>query len=93
MIYNEARVEMLRRRYPEGTRICIDSMENDPLAIPQGTLGTVQFIDGIGTIHCKFDNGRYLRVIFGEDSFHKINQEQDPENEQAEEIEEPNTSM
>jgi hypothetical protein len=30
MIYDQNKVEMLRQRYPEGTRICLDSMENDP---------------------------------------------------------------
>ena len=27
MIYNQNKVEMLRQRYPEGTRICVDSMD------------------------------------------------------------------
>ena len=56
MIYNEKRVEMLRQRYPEGTRICLDSMDNDPRPIPPGTKGIVQFVDDAGTLHCKFDN-------------------------------------
>ena len=35
MIYNEKKVETLRQRYPEGTRICLDSMDNDPRPIHQ----------------------------------------------------------
>ncbi len=29
MIYNQNKVEILRQRYPEGTRICVDWMDND----------------------------------------------------------------
>lgn len=76
MIYNEKKVEMLRQRYPEGTRICLDSMDNDPRLIPPGTKGIVQFVDDAGTLHCKFDNGRTLGVIPDVDKFHKIAQEQ-----------------
>ena len=28
MIYNQNKVEILRQRYPEGTRICVDSMDD-----------------------------------------------------------------
>lgn len=76
MIYNEKKVETLRQRYPEGTRICLDSMDNDPRPIPPGTKGIVQFVDDAGTLHCKFDNGRTLGVIPDVDKFHKIEQEQ-----------------
>ena len=77
MIYNEKKVETLRQRYPEGTRICLDSMDNDPRPIPPGTKGIVQF-----------DNGRTLGVIPDVDKFHKIEQEQAmaDEQEKSEEI-------
>ena len=74
-MYNRRKIEMLRERYPEGTRICLDSMGNDPNPIPSGTKGTVQFVDDIGTVFCKFDNGRSLGVIPGEDGFHTIEEE------------------
>ncbi len=80
---------MLKQRYPKGTRICLDSMENDPRPIPSGTKGTVQFVDDCGTVHCAFDNGRSLGVIPGEDSFHVIQQKEV----QIEEIEEPEMDM
>ena len=88
MIYNEKKVETLRQRYPEGTRICLDSMDNDPRPIPPGTKGIVQFVDDAGTLHCKFDNGRTLGVIPDVDKFHKIEQEQAmaDEQEKSEEI-------
>lgn len=84
MIYNEKKVEMLRQRYPEGTRICLDHME-DLCPVESGTCGTVQFVDDAGTLHCKFDDGRMLGVIPDVDKFHKIDQEQTQTDEQAEE--------
>jgi len=84
MIYSEKKVEMLRQRYPEGTRICLDHME-DLCPVESGTCGTVQFVDDAGTLHCKFDDGRMLGVISDVDKFHKIDQEQTQTDEQAEE--------
>ncbi len=69
-------VQFYKENYPKGTRIEVDYMGNDPNPIAPGTAGTVQFVDDIGTIHCIFDNGRYLGLVPGEDSFHIIQQEQ-----------------
>ena len=87
MVYNEKKVELLRQRYPEGTRICLDHME-DLCPVESGTCGWVQFVDDAGTLHCKFDNGRTLGVIPDVDKFHKIEQEQAmaDEQEKSEEI-------
>ena len=84
MIYNEKKIEMLRQRYPEGTRICLDHME-DLCPVESGTCGTVRFVDDAGTLHCKFDNGRMLGVIPDVDQFHKIDQEQAQNDTQTEE--------
>ena len=53
-MYDKKKVETLKRRYPQGTRICVDSMENDPRPIPPGTKGTVDFVDDIGTFPDSF---------------------------------------
>ena len=82
IIYNQNKVEMLRQRYPEGTRICVDSMD-DYCPIESGTFGTVEFVDDAGTLHCKFDNGRTLGVIPDVDDFHVVKQEQQQTNEQT----------
>ena len=84
MIYDKNKVELLRQRYPEGTRICLEHME-DLCPVESGTCGTVEFVDDAGTLHCKFDNGRMLGVIPDVDQFHKIVQEQAQTDEQAEE--------
>ena len=95
MVFNEKRIEMMKQRYPEGSRICLDSMENDPNPIPPGTKGTVQSVDDVGTVFCKFDNGRSLGMIPGEDSFHKIQEEKlTEEMEESEDLsEEPDMNM
>ena len=87
MVYNEKKVELLRQRYPEGTRICLDHME-DLCPVESGTCGWFQLVDDAGTLHCKFDNGRTIGVIPGVDDFHVIREG----SEQTEE-EEMNMSM
>lgn len=62
-------VEMLKEKYPPGTRICLENMGDDPRPIAPGTKGTVRLVDDWGTVHCNFDNGRRLGLIPGEDSF------------------------
>ena len=86
MYYNKENVERLRQRYPEGTRICLDQMNDDPFPVESGTFGKVDHVDDIGTLHCIFDNGRTLGVIPDVDKFHKIDQEQTQTDEQTEEI-------
>ena len=86
MYYNKENVERLRQRYPEGTRICLDQMNDDPFPVESGTFGKVDHVDDIGTLHCIFDNGRTLGVIPDVDKFHKIDQEQTQTDQQTEEI-------
>lgn len=71
MFVDEKMVERIKEKYPEGTRIVLDKMGDDPRPIPPGTKGTVVHVDDIGTVHCNFDNGRRLGLVPGEDSFHK----------------------
>lgn len=63
-------IERLRRQYPAGTRITLHSMD-DPQAPPPGTKGTVAYVDDMGQIGVKWDNGSALSLIPGEDSFSK----------------------
>jgi hypothetical protein len=65
-------VKSIKERYPQGTRIKLNYM-NDSQAVQSGTLGTVAYVDDMGTIHMKWDNGRSLGLVVGEDSFEVIN--------------------
>mgnify|MGYP002857433269 CR=1 FL=1 len=65
-------VERIKQQYPPGTRIQLEQMNDDPMPVEPGMCGTVKFVDDIGTIHCQFDNGRFLGVIWGVDMFHII---------------------
>ena len=61
--------DFIKEQYPPGTRIRLNSMEDPYAPIAPGTEGEVDFVDDIGTIHMKWDNGRSLALIPGEDSF------------------------
>lgn len=71
-LYNDKRISWLKRVFPEGTRICLEKMVDDPYPVEPNTLGTVGHVDDAGTIHCNFDNGRSLGVIYGVDKFHIV---------------------
>jgi hypothetical protein len=68
--------ELVKEQYPEGTRVEVISMGDDPNPIPSGTRGTVSVVDDIGTVFCDFDNGRHLGLIYGEDNFRKLTDEE-----------------
>lgn len=68
---NEKLVERLERMYPEGARVKLIHMD-DVQAPPPGTLGTVDLIDDVGTIHVTWDNGSTLGVAYGEDKIIRI---------------------
>lgn len=62
-------VDRLRQRYPAGTRIeCL--FMNDPYSpITAGEFGTVIGVDDAGDLLMRWDSGRSLKLIPGEDSF------------------------
>lgn len=75
---NERQIKALRERYPAGTRIRLNHMDDPYAPVPDGTIGEVQYIDDAGNVHMKWDNGRSLSLIPGEDDFTIItNHEED----------------
>jgi hypothetical protein len=66
------RAKVYKEMYPKGTRIELIDMDDPYASIESGTKGTVEFVDDIGQIHMKWDNGRTLALIPGEDSFKVI---------------------
>jgi hypothetical protein len=69
---NERQLEALRERYPEGTLIRLNRMDDPYAPVPPGTIGEVQMVDDGGNIHMKWQNGRTLSLIEGVDDFQVI---------------------
>lgn len=64
-------IEMLRAKYPNGTRVRLVKMD-DVQAPPIGTEGTVVGVDSIGNLLMHWDNGSGLNVVYGADEVEKI---------------------
>ena len=65
-------LKALREQYPVGTRIRLVQM-NDPYSkLKPGDLGTVEFIDDMGSIFCAWDCGSHLGVVYGVDYVVKV---------------------
>ena len=60
---SKQRIEFLRKEYPAGTRVTLVAMD-DVHAPPIGTKGTVLWVDDIGSLIMKWDNGSGLNVVF-----------------------------
>ena len=69
-------VQELREQYPPGTRIELIYMEDLYSKLQPGTRGTVIQIDYIGTIHCNWDSGSGLGLVYGEDRFRKLTEQE-----------------
>ncbi len=82
---NRNEVERIRNQYPIGTRIELLLTMDDMQGIEKGTKGTVIGVDDIGTIHMKWDNGRGLGLIPGEDNFKVLSISQEEKIEKSEE--------
>ena len=68
---NRAFVDAMRRLFAPGMRIKLMLMK-DPSGVPEGTIGTVDFVDDAGQIQMSWDNGSSLALIYGEDVFQII---------------------
>ena len=62
-------VKFIKEQYPPGTRIRLNSMNNPYAPVTPGTEGVVDVVDDDGQLHMKWDNGRTLAIVPGEDSF------------------------
>ena len=62
------KIGIIKSMYPHGTRIRLIKMM-DTTPVRENTLGTVMFVDDIGQIHVKWDDGNSLALIPGIDQF------------------------
>ena len=65
-------VKNIKNRYPQGCRVICNYCADIYNPITQGEKGTVDFVDDMGTVHIKWDNGRYFGMCLEEDSISKI---------------------
>lgn len=65
------RADGIKQRYPKGTTVRLGHMEGE-VGMPPGLTGTVSFVDDIGQIHVKWENGRTLALETDVDSFQVI---------------------
>ena len=87
------RAQMIKDRYPVGTRIMLLHMGSDQRPIEPNSKGTVVAVDDIGTVHCDFDNGRSLGMIPGEDTFRTLTAEEIAEEQSVDESEAPTMKL
>ena len=65
-----------KEAYPPGTRIMLLSMNDPHNPVESGTRGTIEYVDDVGTLHMKWDNGRSLALCSDADEFRKLSQEE-----------------
>ena len=64
-------MEKVNSQYKPGTNIRLISMSGES-QMKEGLMGTVDFIDDIGQIHMKWENGSSLALIEGIDKFEVV---------------------
>lgn len=69
---SQKEVEKIKEQYPIGTRIELIHMDDPYAPIEPGVQGVIEGVDDAGTLHMKWDNGRPLGIVPGEDHFKVI---------------------
>lgn len=56
-------------KHLEGKRVRVVTSTDPYDPLPAGLEGTVTLVDGVGTVHVEWDNGRTLGLVHGADSW------------------------
>ena len=67
-----AQLDLVRARYPKGTRVELVYTSDPYTKLQPGTKGTVSFVDAMGTVFIDWDNGSGLGIVPGEDIVRKL---------------------
>ncbi len=65
-------VDRIKEQYPIGTVVELKEMQDPYNPVPSGTRGVVTGVDDAGSLLMKWNNGRTLSLIVGEDDFDVI---------------------
>ena len=68
--FTDAEIKAIKEKYVSGTKIkLLEPMKDEMYSVEAGTIGEVDFVDDIGTIHMDWDSGSSLGLIPEVDSF------------------------
>lgn len=73
--YAQEEIKDIKKKYIAGTKIKLIKMY-DLQEVPVGTKGIIEFIDDIGTLHIKWENGSTLGLVVGVDEFEIIEEQE-----------------
>ena len=68
-------IKQIKEKYTIGTKVKLIKMY-DMHEVPVGTKGIIEFIDDIGTLHIKWENGSTLGLVVGVDEFEIIEEQE-----------------
>ena len=73
--FTDAEIKAIKEKYVSGTKIkLLEPMKDEMYSVETGTIGEVDFVDDIGTIHMDWDSGSSLGLIPEVDSFEIVNE-------------------
>lgn len=74
--HTQEEIKYIREKYVTGTKIELVKMYDLLAPVPTGTLGIVQYVDDIGTIHVNWETGSSLGLVVGIDEFKIIGEDE-----------------
>lgn len=64
----------------QGERVELEFTSDEFTSIKPGTRGKVTFVDSLGTVHVKWDDGHMLGLVPGHDRWKVVNEDSQTEN-------------